>query len=215
MVDKFLDDLKRKYSMSEVDTQGFDGIKVMGMTFNIKAYKAEGLGHISAMTAKGFLGLMRMDTLIITPLEKDLPLYSYDRIFAFGKDTLMVEMFDTMLGSFNSDELKKITDAYRELPETDPGEHWYDGIKLGGIAKKGKRKISSRLDEMAMAHFEAFLKADASDVCDLETKRSKSAYYVEGLLKNGGPSTDVFKKAIGDEKTAELFRKVLFGTNEE
>ena len=32
------------------------------------------------------------------------------------------------------------------------------------------------------------------------------------LLKNGGPSTDVFKKGIGHEKTAELFRKVLFGT---
>jgi hypothetical protein len=32
------------------------------------------------------------------------------------------------------------------------------------------------------------------------------------LLANGGPSTDVFKKGIGDEKTAALFRKTLFGT---
>lgn len=36
-------------------------------------------------------------------------------------------------------------------------------------------------------------------------------FYAEGLLANGGPSTDVFKKQFGDEKTAELFRKVLFG----
>ena len=35
-----------------------------------------------------------------------------------------------------------------------------------------------------------------------------------GLLKNGGPSTDVFKKGIGDEKTAALFRKILFATEE-
>jgi hypothetical protein len=40
----------------------------------------------------------------------------------------------------------------------------------------------------------------------------KASLYVEGLLKNGGPSTDVFKKALGVEKTAELFRKILFAT---
>ena len=33
------------------------------------------------------------------------------------------------------------------------------------------------------------------------------------LLRNGGPSTDVFKQALGEEKCAEMFRTVLFGTN--
>jgi hypothetical protein len=35
---------------------------------------------------------------------------------------------------------------------------------------------------------------------------------VEGLLTNGGPSTDVFKKSLGLDKTAVLFRNILFGT---
>ena len=35
---------------------------------------------------------------------------------------------------------------------------------------------------------------------------------VNGLLEKGGPSTDVFKKELGEEKTAQLFREVLFGT---
>ena len=48
--------------------------------------------------------------------------------------------------------------------------------------------------------------------CDAAPKREKASVYVEGLLKHGGPSTDVFKKGIGEEKTAELFRKVLFAT---
>lgn len=38
----------------------------------------------------------------------------------------------------------------------------------------------------------------------------KASVYVEGLLTHGGPSTDVFKKGIGNEKTAQLFRKYLF-----
>ena len=46
----------------------------------------------------------------------------------------------------------------------------------------------------------------------MEAKRQKTENYVSGLIKNGGPSTDVFKKKFGAEKTAELFEKVLFAT---
>jgi hypothetical protein len=38
-----------------------------------------------------------------------------------------------------------------------------------------------------------------------------AAVYVNGLLEKGGPSTDVFKKELGVEKTTKLFRKILFG----
>ena len=48
--------------------------------------------------------------------------------------------------------------------------------------------------------------------CEVKPKLEKVSVYVEGLLSHGGPSTDVFRKAMGEEKTAELFRKVLFGT---
>lgn len=45
-----------------------------------------------------------------------------------------------------------------------------------------------------------------------DKKREKTEYYANGLLERGGPSTDVFKKSLGKEKTEELFKKVLFGT---
>ena len=51
----------------------------------------------------------------------------------------------------------------------------------------------------------------APEVADRNQKQEKAAYYVNGLLANGGPSTDVFKKPLGDEVTAKLFRNVLFG----
>ena len=64
-----------------------------------------------------------------------------------------------------------------------------------------------------MQYMNAFL-ADArlAAPCQADAKREKASVYVEGLLSNGGPSTDVFKKSIGEEKTAQLFREVLFGT---
>ena len=46
----------------------------------------------------------------------------------------------------------------------------------------------------------------------LPPKKDKASVYVEGLLTNGGPSTDVFKKGLGLDKTAVLFRNILFGT---
>ena len=64
-----------------------------------------------------------------------------------------------------------------------------------------------------MPYLEAFLATSQNAApCEAKPKREKAGIYVEGLLKHGGPSTDVFKKGIGEEKTAELFRKTLFAT---
>lgn len=50
----------------------------------------------------------------------------------------------------------------------------------------------------------------------LETVRSEKLTccdaYVQGLLDNGGAATDGYLKVYGYEKTSELFKKVMFGT---
>ena len=212
MIEKLLKMIGEKYPLTEKDTDGFTQLKAKGMKFDVKAYGAEGLGHVSVMRAKGFFGLMKMDTLIVNPDAVDLPLYSYDRILAMGNDTLIAELYDTVLEPFDAAGLEKIKEKYADLPERDPGTHWYDSIRLAqSLSKKGKKK-DGRFDALAEEHFSAYLDAPAGATADPAAKREKASVYVEGLLKNGGPSTDVFKKTIGVEKTAELFRKVLFGT---
>ncbi len=209
MIDKLLSLIGERYPLTDADS--ISGLKASGMKFDIKSYKAEGLGHVSVMTAKGFFGLMKMDTLIVNPCELDLPLYSYDRIFAMGNDVLIVELYDTLTNpdAFVMPDVKK---WYTDLVERDPGEHWYDSIKLPvSISKKGKKLNTPRMNELATEHFMAYLGAVAP-TDNVEVKRDKASFYVEGLISKGGPSTDAFKKAIGEEKTAELFRKVLFGT---
>lgn len=103
--------------------------------------------------------------------------------------------------------------GYRSLPERDPGKHWYDSIKLPeSVSKKGK-KLSAQFEAYTTDFTKAYLSLPARPVTDPEKKREKTNVYVEGLLRNGGPSTDVFKQALGEEKCAEMFRTVLFGTN--
>ena len=213
MTERLLNIIGKKYPLSEVDAGEWKALKANGMTFSIQAYKAKGLGHVSVMRAKGFFGLMKMDTVIINPYDADLPLYSYDRIFAAGNDTLIVELYDTLAGAWAEEPLQAVKEQYAHLPERDPGVHWYDGIKLSAsISKKGKKAQSAGFDELTLKHFEAYLCA-AAPLSDKAKKQEKAAYYVEGLLEKGGPSTDVFKKALGLEATAELFRNILFGTS--
>lgn len=213
MTNKLLGLIKTRYPLTEISVGEFANLKASGMKFTVQAYKAEGLGHVSVMRAKGFFGLMKMDTLIINPTELDLPLYSYDRIFAMGNDTLIIELYDTLLGNSPVASLEEIKTSYSDLVERDPGEHWYDSIKLKeSVSKKGKKQQTPRMDEMTIAYFNRYLSVTSAHVNNLAEKKSKASYYVEGLLTNGGPSTDAFKKSLGEEKTAKLFREILFGT---
>ena len=213
MTNRLLNIIKGSFPLTEIDCGEFAKMKVSGMNFEITAFKAEGLGHISVMRASGFMGLMKMDTLIINPREIDLPLYSYDRILAMGNDTLITELYDTMVGDYSDESLIKVKESYTDLAERDPGEHWYDSIKLpSSISKKGKKNHTARMDELTIKHFEAYLASSAAAVTDKAAKQEKAKVYVNGLLEKGGPSTDVFKKSIGEAKTRELFENILFGT---
>ncbi len=214
MIQKMLRTITAKYHLNAITLGEFAKMKVSGMEFQIWAFHAEGLGHVSAMQAKGFFGLMQMDTLIINPTEKDLPLFSYDRVHAMGNDTLIYELYDTILEKADLSRVEAVKEKYAALPDHDLGKHWYDDIKLAvSLSKKGKKAQTASFDNCAMEYLEAFLEAaEGAPYCDPAGKKEKASVYVEGLLSNGGPSTDVFKKGIGNEKTAFLFRKFLFGT---
>ena len=109
--------------------------------------------------------------------------------------------------------MNQIKQEYPDLAERDPGEHWYDEIKLpSSISKKGKKNHTPRLDELTIKHFEAYLVSSSAQVTEKASKQDKASVYVNGLIEKGGPSTDVFKKSLGEEKTAQLFRYVLFVT---
>lgn len=216
---KSLDDMLRiirdHYELEPISTAEYDGLKISRMHFDIKAYKAKRLGHISVMKADGMFGLMKMDTLIITPSENDLPLMSYDRIKALNNDTLITELFDTVVNADsldNLDRLEALVSKYDYLPYRDMGKHWYDDIKLSGsMSFKGKKNLSSTFNALAKEYLEAYLSLPYVAVNDVALKKQKTLNYVNDLIENGGPSTNVFIKAIGKEKTKKLFYQVLFG----
>ena len=56
------------------------------------------------------------------------------------------------------------------------------------------------IDELTNAYFKAYMDgANNMTSCDSAAKKEKAAVYVNGLLQNGGPSTDIFVKEFGLE----------------
>ncbi len=217
-MERLLEIIREKYLLTGLPAGEWEHLKVKGMKFHTRAFDAEGLGHVCVMEAKGFFGLMNMDTLVITPTKRDLPLYSYDRISAMGRETLIVELYDTMNGPCDLGRFDKITAsgcgaALAADPSLkDPGPHWYDEVRLPQSMRfEGKKSDASAFEKLAVKALEAYLDTEAVPVADAAEKAVRNRTYVDALLSNGGVSTDIFKAKFGEEKTAEFYHKVFFG----
>ena len=135
--------LGESYGFSVDTPEQEQQLKVSGMKFQIRSYYVKGLGHVSAMIASGFFGLMKMDTLIINPTEVDMPLFSYDRVLAMGNDTLIFELYDTFLGQTDMSALDGVKASAAYLPDHDLGEHWYDSIKCPKAFPRRVRRVKA------------------------------------------------------------------------
>lgn len=216
MVDGFLEALDGQYPLFGPIGDDLCDFKASGMKFHVRAFTAEGLGHVSVMTARGMLGLMKMETLIVNPFSIDAPLLSCDRIHAMGRDVLVMEMYDTLLGSsFRTDDMISAAESWAGRFDGEPKSYWYDDLILPpSVSKKGTKKNSPEFDALAREFFDAYLLALAdADSCNSKEKKKKAAVYSEGLLTHGGPATDPVKAAIGPEKAERLFRELLFGAS--
>ena len=208
-----IDLFHQEFPLKKREVGEFSSLKLNGMKFEIEQYSLAEVGNLSLMRAKGFLGLMKMTTLIVTPLQKDAPLFSYDRVQAFGKDMILCELYDTLVESVSAYPLlTKVKEKYAHLPDGDAGEHWYDSIKREeSLYKKGRKKAEA-FDALGIDYSNAYCEIlKGAKEAPIGAKRQKTSDYVNGLIGHGGPSTDVFLKAIGKEKTRELFERVLFG----
>lgn len=217
MTNRILEIIEKSHALTKKSAGDFATFKAKGMTFNCEVFDAEGLGHVSVMRAKGFFGLMKMDTLVIAPTDKDLPLLSYDRIYAMGNDTLIIELYDTM-GEEKTElsAISAVKERFALLPERfaegEEPKHWYDDIRLSETtSKKGKKAHSADFDKYTLEYISEYLALRAAS-CDRAEKIARTELYANGLITQGGPATDVFKAEFGEEKTGEIIRKVLFGT---
>ena len=216
-----LDIISSKGALTPINVGQYALFSGKGMRFHLEAFDFEGLCHVSVLKASGFLGLMKMDTLIFTPYGVDLPIFSYDGIKVAGKRTELMEFCDSLLGSAdqaiagqnvaNLSSQIAVRQKYDDLPDKPHDWGWETPFILAPSGMKTGR--GQRPAEFAAEMIAAYLDLiPGAAPCDPDAKRRRSSDYVEGLISNGGPAIGVMRQIWGDEATEDLFRRFIFGT---
>ncbi|MBO4832271.1 MAG: hypothetical protein J5569_07420 [Oscillospiraceae bacterium] len=214
MKDLIISELGRDYTVKERDTGRYGVLKKSGMTFRISSYDVEGLGSMSVIDMKAMLGLMQMESVILTAEEKDLPLFSMDFIKAAGKCTLLEEFYDNMidpLDDVSAVKYRQVKMRYSYLPKYETESRWYDGIRYDFTLGATDKRLKALKEEITAEYLAAYLdNAKRATPADPAVKKAKTAQYVDGLFRNGGPAVDQFKKLFGEETAREVFERFVF-----
>ncbi len=206
--------IEKYYELSPKDLPEYEKYKVGPMTVEAKAYSLPGLGHMSFMRGKALFGLMKMDTLVFNPFEKDMPLFSLDRITVSGKEKLLIELFETRLAPVSLEQyFTDLIEKYQLLDDGKSEPRWYDEIRLPEtMYKVGKKNKAAAFDNLSGDYLERFLcLCSEAKPCDAQTKTAEAKKYTDGLLSHGGAATDVYIKEKGREFTERFLRECMFG----
>ena len=221
-VETALSILREGHRLTPVDPGHFGTIKICGvMKFLVEQYAMEGVGNLSVMRMRMGLPLMTMATVVVTPFEKNLPLMSADLIYMMGRRKVYIEFYDL---AAQKDErylrhiarLASISERYASLPPCPPAPAWYDHLLAATVYRSGKAgddgQLLDLLGDCIRGYSEMCADTPRLDVPKQAEKRRITVGYVDGLVERGGTSTNLFKKALGEDITREFFSKVLFGT---
>ena len=208
--------LEQRYALKKEELGADARLSKKGMVFETEAYEIPDLGHFCILRMNAFLGLMKMETAVLAVDAKDLPLLNLDWVRAFGRETQIVELYDTQLDPYPEALLAEF-DALRrrddDLPAQEAkGAHWYDAILYPCSYHKAGKKLTERLAAAARGYTETYLRQLAeAPVCDAAAKREKTRAFAERLFAEGGPAVDQVTKLFGTEMAKRLILRHMYG----
>lgn len=210
--------LQQKHTLRQKDLGGDARLRKNGMTFETEAYAVEGLGHLCILRMNAFLGLMKMETAVLAVTERDVPLMNLDWVNAAGKETMMAELYDTMLQPCEAETLARfqaVKDRDGDLPEPPSKPHWYDSLLFPCSYHKSGKKLSGRFNRAAADYVRVFLSAlETAAPCDKAEKGARIRSFAETLVAQGGPAVDMVTKLFGAETARRLILHHMYGVED-
>ncbi len=211
--------MKKHYELKEIDTKDFRHLDIQQMSYTVSQYEVVGVGNLLIMECKDSPAL-QMDSFVLTPYFKNLPLFSTDYMYIKERRSFLNEIYslvekedDLYLKYIN--EFAKNKAAYDHLTDMPVQACWYDDIRPVCTAKNTAPENDQEILDLFVKNLEIFIemeKATAllSDDEALKVKWQKTQDYTDNLVDSGGVSTDVFKAVLGADKTKEFFNSVFF-----
>lgn len=210
------EELAKRYPVRQEELGADARLAKKGMVFDTESYTVEGIGHLCVLRMKAMLGLMKMETVVLSTFQRDFPLVNLDWVSVMGKETQIVELYDTQLTPCPAETLdafQRIRDRDADLQDyVSPGEHWYDAILYPCSYHKTGKGVSGRLAEAALAYIRCCAQQlETAPVCDPEEKKAKVRHFAETLTAQGGPAVDQVAKLFGREVAERLILRHMYG----
>ena len=208
--------LSRTYALKQLDLGADARLAKKGFTFETESFEVAELGHLCIMRMKAMLGLMRMETVVLSVTHRDVPLINLDYVKAAGKETQIVELYNTQIAS----EAEELQEAFRKIRDRDadltdytsPGKHWYDDILYPCSYHKTGKGVSDRLAGAARDCGGAYISMLASaPACDPAEKQGRTRFFAESRLNSGGPAVDQVTKLFGRDTAERLILRHMYG----
>ena len=210
--------LEGRYPLEKQDIGADARLSKSGMVFETESYAVKGLGHLCVLRMKAFLGLMKMETVVLAVKEKDLPLFNLDWVSAAGKETMLAELYDTQLQPLPEKALGRfqaLKDRDGDLPNREKKPHWYDSILYPCSYDHAGKGLSQRFNAAAEGYVKEFLaRAEQAPACNAGEKGKKILSFAETLVKEGGPAVDTMTKLFGAETAGRVILRHMYGTED-
>lgn len=212
VIDKVINKLSETYPLEEMDIGEYALIKKNGMKFNVHSYEVGNVGCVSTLKMSAMLGLMKMETVVFSPLGVDAPLFSFDYIKAMGNETLLIEIYDLTVNKGKKyPNLIELKECYSALPDHELKPCWYDDLRVEGTISKRSKKCTAEFNRAVDRYLDEFMNIlQNAEAVDEPSKRAVIKEYVDGLFDKGSPTTAQFNKILGEEKARDMYGKYIF-----
>ncbi len=211
--------LQARYPLEKLDSGEFAQMRVKDIDFRIRHYAAGDAGHLLMMDTADS-PQMQMATIVLTPLEKNLPLLSIDYMYIGETRAFLIELYalvekrDTRFESF-MERFTILLNTQSALPDMPMKPAWYDNLRPVSIAKFSSPENDEAIARLAIDVLELYAEMEqnspplASQAATV--KRRLTENYVDRLLDDGGVTTDIWKQHLGDALLRRYYYEVFFG----
>lgn len=212
-----LDELSKHYIINKIDI-GSDATLSKGVShFTVNRYDIQGVGNLCILSMYGFLALVKMETVVLAPIHKDMPLLNSDSISFNGQKIQLVEMYDARINPGNGgleERCQAIKEQNSQIPDYEMDATDYS-VRLMPVSYGKKSKESDpRIIAGARKYIDVFIdELIRAPGCDAAVRGEKNRRFAQSLLDNGGPAVNKMRKLFGEERTRRLVLCHMYGAD--
>ena len=213
--------VKSKFELQQYDINEFESFSypkyIKVFEFSVDQYKIENLGNMCILDGRSALGLSLI-TVVFTPSrELDIPFVIIDFVEIRNKSTVFVEFYNEHMTNKDyikilDSKLKDKNNYYEFLEDYIEKPNWYVPLRNKySPLKKGGKEDKEVLMNMILDYLDEYLNfVSSTNNEERNLKNIDLEEFIEDLIVKGNPSSNILKKALGDDGYNRFCREIIF-----